>query len=62
MPVLISEDLLQREIVEAEGNSPLFSIVKGMTFALIELPSLDHLNEVRVGAGSHLPAELLDEG
>jgi PhzF family phenazine biosynthesis protein len=62
MPVLNSEDLLQREIAEAEESSPLFSIVKGMTFALIELPSLDHLNAVRVGAGSHLPVELLDEG
>jgi PhzF family phenazine biosynthesis protein len=62
MPALSSEDLLQREIAEAEETSPLFSIVKGMTFALIELPCLDHLNAVRVGAGPHIPVELLDEG
>jgi predicted PhzF superfamily epimerase YddE/YHI9 len=62
VPALSSEDLLQREVADAEENSPLFSIVKGMTFALIELPSLDHLNAVRVGAGSHLPVELLDKG
>lgn len=62
MPVSNSADSLQREIAEAENGAPLFSIVNGMTFALVELPSLEHLNAVRVGAASDLPVELLDEG
>lgn len=62
MPVLDSVDSLQREIAEAENGAPLFSIVNGMTFALIELPSLEHLNAVSVGTASELPVELLDEG
>lgn len=56
------DDVLQREIASAETNAPLFSIVNGMTFALIELPSLEHLSAVRVGVASDLPVELLDEG
>lgn len=62
MPVLDSADFLQREIAKAENGAPLFSIVNGMTFALVELPSLEHLNAVRVGTASDLPVELLDEG
>ena len=55
-------DALQQEIAEAENGAPLFSIVNGMAFALVELPSLEHLNAVRVGAAPELPIELLDEG
>lgn len=52
---------LRAEVTSAEGGAPLFSIVKGMSFALIELPSLDLLGEVQIGA-PELPAELLDHG
>ncbi|KAJ6090001.1 hypothetical protein N7467_005217 [Penicillium canescens] len=52
----------QAEIARVERLAPLFSIVKGMTFALIELPSLDLLGAVWVGALPELPAELLDDG
>jgi predicted PhzF superfamily epimerase YddE/YHI9 len=53
---------LQTEVARAEHGAPLFSIVKGMTFALIELPSLELLGAVAVGARPDLPAELLDDG
>ncbi|KAL3485669.1 hypothetical protein BJX62DRAFT_242752 [Aspergillus germanicus] len=53
---------LQTEVAMAEHGAPLFSIVKGMTFALIELPSLEHLGAVTVGGRPDLPAELLDDG
>lgn len=53
---------LQLEIAKAQLNAPLFSIVPGMTFALIELPSLAHLSAVRVGVAPELPVELLDKG
>jgi predicted PhzF superfamily epimerase YddE/YHI9 len=53
---------LQAEVARAEHEAPLFSIVKGMTFALIELPSLEHLGAVTVGGRPDLPAELLDDG
>ncbi|KAL2861918.1 hypothetical protein BJX68DRAFT_223498 [Aspergillus pseudodeflectus] len=53
---------LQTEVARAEHGAPLFSIVKGMTFALIELPSLEVLGAVAVGARPDLPAELLDDG
>jgi PhzF family phenazine biosynthesis protein len=63
LPTSISnDDTLQLEIAEAEHGAPLFSIVNGMTFALIELPSLEHLSAVRVGVAPDLPVELLDEG
>ena len=52
----------QAKIARAERLAPLFSIVKGMTFALIELPSLELLGAVWVGALPELPSELLDEG
>jgi len=55
-------DTLQREIAEAENGAPLFSIVNGMAFALVELPSLEHLSAVRLGNASELSTELLDEG
>lgn len=54
-------DALQESIARAEEGAPLFSIVNGMTFALIELPSLDLLNAVQVGIAPDLPAELLDD-
>jgi predicted PhzF superfamily epimerase YddE/YHI9 len=53
---------LQGEVARAEHGAPLFSIVKGMTFALIEQPSLEHLGAVTVGGRPDLPAELLDDG
>jgi predicted PhzF superfamily epimerase YddE/YHI9 len=65
LPASISkadDEVLQRGIAQAENGSPLFSIVNGMTFALIELPSLEHLNAVRLGVAPELPVELLDEG
>ncbi|GAB7327814.1 hypothetical protein MBLNU13_g11610t1 [Cladosporium sp. NU13] len=63
LPTLVSnEDALQREIASAEQGAPLFSIVNGMTFALIELPSLEHLSAVQLGVAPDLPFELLDEG
>lgn len=55
-------DVMQTAIAEAEAGAPLFSIVNGMTFILIELPSLEVLNAVRIGGGPELPADLLDDG
>ncbi|KAF9876679.1 phenazine biosynthesis-like protein [Colletotrichum karsti] len=52
----------QAEVAKAEGGSPLFSIVNGMAFALIELPSLEALGAVQFGAMPELPKELLDDG
>jgi PhzF family phenazine biosynthesis protein len=52
---------LVREVALAEKGAPLFSIVPGMTFALIELPSLELLGAVRVGHPFVLPASLLDD-
>ncbi|GAP92332.1 putative phenazine biosynthesis protein [Rosellinia necatrix] len=48
----------------AELDAPLFSIVRGMTFALVPLPSLELLAEVRVLRLDFegLAAELLDDG
>ncbi|KAL2802160.1 hypothetical protein BJX63DRAFT_441372 [Aspergillus granulosus] len=54
--------LLCVEVARAEQGAPLFSIVKGMTFALIELPSLELLGAVTVSSRPDLPTELLDEG
>ncbi|KAI0116898.1 Diaminopimelate epimerase-like protein [Daldinia grandis] len=58
----LSPDPLVRE---AELRAPVFSVVKGMTFVLVELPSLELL--ARVSAGHRLdfdglPERLLDEG
>ncbi|KAI0132632.1 hypothetical protein BJ170DRAFT_614730 [Xylariales sp. AK1849] len=49
-------------IREAELHAPVFSIVKGMTFVLVKLPSLDLLGQVRFGRldFDDLPAPLLD--
>lgn len=49
----------------AELDAPVFSIVRGMTFLLVALPSLAHLGRVtttakRLGRAAH--AGLLDEG
>lgn len=52
------------DIRNAELDAPVFSIVKGMTFLLVELPSLDHLARIDLGKrldpGSY--ARLLDAG
>ena len=52
---------LAREVAFAEKGAPLFSIVPGMTFALIELPSVELLGAARVGDPSVLSADLLDD-
>ncbi|KAH6894300.1 hypothetical protein B0T10DRAFT_248843 [Thelonectria olida] len=45
-----------------ERDAPLFSIVNGMTFALINLPDLDNLAQVSL-SGTQIPSEqLLDDG
>lgn len=48
----------------AELDAPIFSIVRGMTFLLVELPSLEHLGKVSVGKrldlGNYI--SLLDAG
>ncbi|KAJ6437803.1 Glycerol kinase [Purpureocillium lavendulum] len=58
----LSDDEATRE---AELAAPAVSIVRGMTFLLVELPSLEHLARVGVGKrldfGALSPA-LLDEG
>ncbi|KAM0561123.1 hypothetical protein ACHAPJ_003627 [Fusarium lateritium] len=57
-PGQISSDLV---IHQVELQAPLFSIVNGMTFALINLPDLEHLAKVQM-SGVSLPVdELLDE-
>ncbi|KAI1143096.1 Diaminopimelate epimerase-like protein [Hypoxylon sp. FL0543] len=53
------------QVLDAELTAPVFSVVNGMTFVLVKLPSLDLLG--RVGASSrldfdNLPQPLLDEG
>ncbi|ROW11217.1 hypothetical protein VMCG_01305 [Cytospora schulzeri] len=52
------------DIRTAELDAPIFSIVKGMTFLLVELPSLDHLAKVDVGKRLDLGnyVSLLDAG
>lgn len=51
-----------RQIAEAERYAPLVSIVKGMAFLLVKLPSLEVLGEVRcLNRHSNLQ-QLLDEG
>jgi PhzF family phenazine biosynthesis protein len=52
---------LAKDVAAAEKGAPLFSIVPGMTFVLIALPSLDLLGAARVGDPSVLPANLLDD-
>ncbi|KUI66947.1 hypothetical protein VM1G_01938 [Cytospora mali] len=52
------------DIRKAELDAPVVSIVKGMTFLLVKLPSLEHLAKIdggnRLDLGS--PASLLDAG
>ncbi|KAK2060084.1 phenazine biosynthesis-like protein [Colletotrichum caudatum] len=50
------------ELAEAEADAPVFSIVKGMTFALIELPSLESLALAKMGPVEFHKQELVDEG
>ncbi|KAM0276746.1 hypothetical protein ACHAQH_006457 [Verticillium albo-atrum] len=49
-------------LAEAEVGAPLFSIVKGMTFALVEVASLEVLGAAKAGLMPELPADLLDDG
>lgn len=58
----LPEPTPQAVVARAEGGASLFSIVKGMTFALIELPSLELLGAACVGAMPAIPVELLDNG
>ncbi|OGM45303.1 phenazine biosynthesis-like protein [Aspergillus bombycis] len=48
------------EIRSAELHAPIFSIVKGMTFALVSLPSLDLLSQVYPGAFPCAVSDLVD--
>jgi predicted PhzF superfamily epimerase YddE/YHI9 len=50
------------KVAAAEVGAPLFSIVNGMTFALIELPSLEMLGAAKVGAMGLISGDLQDEG
>lgn len=54
----------EEEIRNAELDAPMFSIVKGMTFLLVELPSIEHLGKVNVGKRLDLGnyVSLLDAG
>lgn len=49
-------------IRDAELASPIFSIVDGMTFILVELPSLDLLSQVTLSAAELPQNKLLDPG
>ncbi|KAI5464745.1 hypothetical protein BGZ63DRAFT_351105 [Mariannaea sp. PMI_226] len=44
-----------------EVNAPLFSIVKGMTFALVNLPDLDHLAKVETSVVKFQADQVLDD-
>ncbi|KAI0890289.1 Diaminopimelate epimerase-like protein [Annulohypoxylon maeteangense] len=53
------------QIREAELKAPVFSVVKGMTFVLVKLPSLELLAQVSTAYRidfANLPKPLLDEG
>ncbi|KAI1394023.1 Diaminopimelate epimerase-like protein [Hypoxylon trugodes] len=53
------------EIRDAELKAPVFSVVKGMTFILVRLPSLELLGRVSTAGRldfDNLPSPLLDEG
>ena len=50
------------QVAAAEDGARLFSIVNGMTFALIELPSLDILGAAKIGAMPYISGDLQDEG
>lgn len=49
------------EISQAELNAPVFSIVKGMNFILIELPSVDLLAKVSLNPAVFRHDQFLDE-
>ncbi|TIC90678.1 putative isomerase [Colletotrichum higginsianum] len=51
-----------KQLADAEADAPVFSIVDGMTFALIELPSLEALALAKMGPMNFRKHELLDEG
>ncbi|KAF5541430.1 phenazine biosynthesis [Fusarium mexicanum] len=50
------------QVAAADEGSPVFSIVKGMTFALVELPSLELLGAAKVGAMGDIDGNLQDDG
>ncbi|CAM1510949.1 Fc.00g084620.m01.CDS01 [Cosmosporella sp. VM-42] len=50
------------ELARADLNAPVFSIVKGMTFVLVELQSLESLASAQIGIPGALPVEMLDAG
>jgi PhzF family phenazine biosynthesis protein len=50
-----------QEIAQAELDAPVFSIVKGMTFILVELPSLDLLQKVTLSPAVFPSEQLLDQ-
>lgn len=50
------------EVRAAELAAPIFSIVKGLSFALVELPSLDHLSRVVTTPAVFQADALLDDG
>lgn len=59
-PALHDDELIRK----AELDAPIFSIVQGLTFLLVQLPSLEHLGKVttskRLDLGNY--ASLLDAG
>ncbi|CVK91980.1 related to phenazine biosynthesis protein phzC [Fusarium mangiferae] len=50
------------KVAAADEGAPLFSIVNGMTFALVELPYLEILGAARVGAMGYIDGNLQDDG
>ncbi|KAH7175710.1 hypothetical protein EDB81DRAFT_849877 [Dactylonectria macrodidyma] len=58
-PGQLNSDLAIRRL---ELDAPLFSIVKGMTFALINLPDLDQLANVTTSVTPFRTEQLLDDG
>ncbi|KAK2680664.1 hypothetical protein RAB80_002457 [Fusarium oxysporum f. sp. vasinfectum] len=50
------------EVAAADEGAPLFSIVNGMTFALVNLPSLELLGAAKVGAMGYIDGDLQDDG
>ncbi|KAM0265631.1 hypothetical protein ACHAQJ_000065 [Trichoderma viride] len=56
-------DLQPNETIrQLELNAPLFSLVKGMTFCLVELPSLELLAEVGTDGSVFKAEDFLDDG
>ncbi|SCO78235.1 related to phenazine biosynthesis protein phzC [Fusarium oxysporum] len=50
------------QVAAADEGSPVFSVVKGMTFALVNLPSLEILGAAKVGALGYIDGDLQDDG